>query len=266
MDKSLLQRREGWAGEPRFVMLETVREYAHARLQASEQAAAVRDSHLVFFLELAESIASQSNALDPAQLACLEQEHDNLRAAFQWALEREDAGSMARLTDALISFGDLHGHGREGLQWLEAVVARRRQLPARTQAALLTDYGGAVAYAGDYTRAQQIYEEAAAQWRALGDMAGLAWTTCLMGGNAEYREEYAQAEALWQEGLDLFRRSGSGDLQIAWALYGLGGAARLQGNVSRAAELLAESLALQRANDQAEPAWTLVRAGQVALL
>jgi tetratricopeptide (TPR) repeat protein len=148
------------------------------------------------------------------------------------------------------------------------VVARRQQLPVRAQAKLLTDYAGAVAYtAGNYARAQQIYEEAAALWRTLDDAGGLAWTTCLMGGNAEYREEYAQAEALWQEGLALFRRSGSGDMEIAWALYGLGGVARLQGDVSRAAEFLAESLALQRASDaKVDPAWTLVRAGQVAQL
>jgi hypothetical protein len=56
-------------------------------------------------------------------------------------------------------------------------------------------------------------------------------------------------------------------MEIAWALYGLGGVAWLQGNVSRAAELLAESLALQRAGDaKVDPAWTLVRAGQVAQL
>ena len=144
---------------------------------------------------------------------------------------------------------------------------RPSRSPARTQATLLTDYAGALAYTGDYVRAQQIYEEAAALWQALDDTGGLAWTTCLLGGIAQYREEYAQAEALWQEGLALFRRSGSGDMEIAWALYGLGGVAELQGNVSRAAELLAESLALQRAGDgKVDPAWTLVRAGQVALL
>ncbi len=207
--------------------------------------------------------------MEPAQLAQLEQEHDNLRAALRWTLAQEDARSMARLVEALLPFWDQHGHSREGLQWLAAIVARRQQLPPRAQAALLTDYAGAVAYTGDYARAQQIYEDAAAQWRSLDDAGGLAWILCLMGGNAQYREEYAQAAALWQEGLDLLRSSANGntggDMAIAWALYGLAGVTLQQGDLDKAADLLAESLALQRAGDaKADPAWTLVRAGQVA--
>lgn len=94
-----------------------------------------------------------------------------------------------------------------------------------------------------------------------------------MGGNAQYREEYAQAAVLWQEGLDLLRRSANGntegktggEMEIAWALYGVAGATLQQGDADKAAELLAESLALQRATGAtADPAWTLVSAGQVA--
>jgi len=136
IDKSLLQRTQGSAGEPRFVMLSTIREYAHAQLLASDEAAAIRDNHLAYYLQLAVGVTSQPNAMLPAQLAQLEQEHDNLRAALRWTLAQEDVHSMARLVEAMLPFWDQHGHSREGLQWLAAVVARRQQLPPRAQAAL----------------------------------------------------------------------------------------------------------------------------------
>lgn len=87
-------------------------------------------------------------------------------------------------------------------QWL---TNGARDLPAdqRTLQSTL-DYAGAVATSGDYARAQQIYEDAAL-WRRLDDPNGLAWILCLMGGNAQYREQCAQAAALWQEGLELLR-------------------------------------------------------------
>ena len=103
---------------------------------------------------------------------------------------------------------------------------------------------GAVATTGDYDRAQQIYEDAAALWRTLDDEG--AWRgciLCLMGGNAQCREEYAQAAVLWQEGLDLLRRSADGntegktggEMEIAWALYGVAGATLRQGDADKAA-------------------------------
>src|SRR5262249_22455091 len=91
VDKSLLKQIEAPNGEPRFTMLETLREYALERLAARGEEAALRARHAAYYLELAET--AQPN-LDTAEQAVwlerLEAEHDNLRAALTWSLEASD--------------------------------------------------------------------------------------------------------------------------------------------------------------------------------
>ena len=89
LDKSLLRQEEGPEGEPRFVMLETIHEYARERLEASGEAEETRRLHAEYFLALAEEAEPGLSGAD--QLACLERldaEHDNMRAALSWSLER----------------------------------------------------------------------------------------------------------------------------------------------------------------------------------
>src|SRR3712207_2332392 len=103
LDKSLLRQEEGPEGEPRFVMLETIHEYARERLEASSEAEDVRRLHAEYFLALAEAAEPELSGAD--QLACLERleaEHDNFRAALSWSLEKAPetalrlAGALAR--------------------------------------------------------------------------------------------------------------------------------------------------------------------------
>src|SRR5205823_8274374 len=117
-DKSLLQRMEQQAGlEPRFSMLETIREYALERLAASRETEAARRTHAAYFLRLAEE--AEQGMAGPQQavlLERLEQEHDNLREALEWALEKvTDERAAARreiglrLSAALKEFWMMHG-------------------------------------------------------------------------------------------------------------------------------------------------------------
>ncbi len=102
MEKSLLRQEEGAGGEARFVMLESVHEYAREKLEESEEAEQIRRVHAEYFLALAEEAEAELNG--PEQrlwVKRLEGEHDNMRASLSWLLERGKAELGVRLCAAL---------------------------------------------------------------------------------------------------------------------------------------------------------------------
>ena len=123
LDKSLLRQEEGAGGEPRFLMLETIHEFADEKLEGSWEAEAVRRSHAEYFLALAEGAEPMLwGAEDAAWLERLEQEHDNMRAALSWAIGHEEGELALRVGAALRWFWYMEGYYGEGRRWLEAAL------------------------------------------------------------------------------------------------------------------------------------------------
>ena len=123
LDKSLLQRTERDGGEPRFAMLETIREYGLEVLASGGEAQATRQAHAAYYLALAEQAEPELSG--PQQLTWFEQlerEHDNLRAALSWFQEQSSDGQSSelalRLCGALWQFWLIRGYVSEGRQWL----------------------------------------------------------------------------------------------------------------------------------------------------
>jgi len=119
LDKSLLRQEEGPNGEPRFVMLETVHEFAREKLEESAEAEEIKRVHAEYFLTLAEEAYPELK--DPNQfewLERLEAEHDNMRAALSWASERKEVEMVLRLGGALWLFWLARGYDSEGRRWL----------------------------------------------------------------------------------------------------------------------------------------------------
>jgi predicted ATPase len=111
LDKSLLRQEEGPEGEPRFVMLETIHEYARERLQDSGEAEEIGRAHIRYFLALAEEAAPELTGADHVSwMDRLEAEHDNFRAAISRSLEAGDAESALRMGGALWRFWNVRGH------------------------------------------------------------------------------------------------------------------------------------------------------------
>jgi len=124
VDKSLLRQEPGPGGEPRYLMLETVREFVLEQVEASGEAQEVRRRHAAFFVGLAE--AAEPKLRGREQLAWLEQldaEQANLRAALEWAIERGETETALRLAGTLHWFWYLRGHWNEGRSWLDRALA-----------------------------------------------------------------------------------------------------------------------------------------------
>src|SRR6185503_3509699 len=115
LDKSLLYQVEDPHGELRFMMLETIREYALERLGASGEATALRRAHAAFFLPLVETVAHSPWGTDTTVgFGQLEREHDNLHAVLHWALEQQHSELALRLASGLVYFWEAQGYLSEG--------------------------------------------------------------------------------------------------------------------------------------------------------
>src|SRR5215210_6575880 len=122
LDKSLLRQEEGAGGEPRFVMLETIHEFANVKLEESGEAEELRRLHAEYFLALSEEaepgLKGQEQEL---WLERLEPEHNNMRAALSWVIARGESELGLRLADALWRFWWMGGYFDEGRRWLEEI-------------------------------------------------------------------------------------------------------------------------------------------------
>ncbi|MDP9471741.1 MAG: hypothetical protein M3Q71_13940, partial [Chloroflexota bacterium] len=127
-DSSLLVQQQQADGEPRFSMLETVREYGLERLAAAGEEEEMRLRHAAWYLGMAEELwPALQRRLDPAlAISRLAPEHDNLRATLVWLDSAGDGEALLRLAGAIFLFWYVHGDLREGLSWLERADARGR--------------------------------------------------------------------------------------------------------------------------------------------
>lgn len=246
VEKSIL-RPDGANGEPRFGMLETIREYALERADQSGEMVALRRSHADYFLTLAEQAEPHLlRAGDSSWLRQLQEEHDNLRAALTWCLiDDGDVGIGVRIAAAVARFWHLRSYVSEGLRWIELALASRDETLVPAQAKALTSAGWLAHELGDLRRAAALFEQAADLYRRLEDRRGLALAIGDRGVIMEHQGEYQQAEVLIAESLDLYRQTGDQE-GVADRLRGLGSVACAQGDFARATVLLEENLALCR--------------------
>ena len=160
LDKSLIRQEEGPNGEPRFVMLETVHEFAREKLEDSAEAQEIKRIHAQYFLTLAEVAFPELRGPDQLEwLERLEAEHDNMRAALTWALERKEAEVALRLGGALWWFWWMRGHNSEGRRWLEEALAIEGRVLPEVRAMALAGAGELATSQGNLDRAKEVCEE-----------------------------------------------------------------------------------------------------------
>jgi predicted ATPase/DNA-binding SARP family transcriptional activator len=229
VEKSLVVAEENWERGARYRLLEPVRQYAWERLRMSGDAEPIGRRHAEFFLALAEEAELElSGPRQPEWLDRLETEHDNLRAALSWALEREvDLGP--RIAGALCRFWHTRGYLSEGRRYLEEAVTRRDVVPASVRAKALDGLGWIAEPQGDYERARVAYEESLELYRSSNDKGGVANTLGDLGSLALDRGDYGQATSLLEKSLTLHRELGNRE-EVIGVLNGLGVLASAKGD------------------------------------
>src|SRR5262249_17862827 len=261
-DKSLLQQAQGLDGEPRFAMLETIREYALERLEQNGEVESLRQAHLDYFLALAEQAEPELTGPRQAEwLERLERQHDNLRAALAWALEHGLVELGARLGGALWRFWFMRGDLSEGREELEAVLVYKEALPDIIRAKVVVGLATLANMQYDNANAQDLYEESLLMYQTLGDREGVAISLTGLGNVADDQGDQERATALFEESLALFRAAGN-KRSMDRVLNNLGNIAINQADYDRAARLFVECLELAQENgDQFSIARALLNIG-----
>jgi predicted ATPase/DNA-binding SARP family transcriptional activator/DNA-binding CsgD family transcriptional regulator len=174
-------------GTLRYRMLEPLRQYGQERLEEGDEAQRVRERHAGYYLALAEGADAQEvgrelNAARPvAWLKRMEGEHDNLRAALSWALDKNDesdgrhAAHELGLRLAVALWWFWHTHQIEGRRYLgKALSGKSDPTMTRWRALALEAAAGLALYQADYGASKDLMEEALAIYRELGNEEGIA--------------------------------------------------------------------------------------------
>ena len=200
VEKSLLRQSDG-----RFWMLETIREFAQEQLRDLGEEDAVARLHASYFLKLAQDSDPRMSGPDQAALLqMLEREHDNARAAFDWALENDVETTLA-LGNALQRLWYLHGYAREGLKRLDAALGRNEKAPSLIRARALRTAGTLAEACSEFSRARELLGQSITLLRGLHQPKELATSLNNLGAIAAHLGDYEAARRAYEESLELKR-------------------------------------------------------------
>jgi predicted ATPase/class 3 adenylate cyclase len=283
IDHSLLRRVEGGPGELRFLMLETIREYASERLESVEDLERTRRRHAEYVLAVAEEAEPHLMAEDQSVwLDRLEREHDNVRTALRWAIDTGDSEIGLRTAAAIWRFSQQRGHLSEARRWIEDLLelpgatppVRFRALSAagglaywqmdapgarvhyeqalniaremgdrRAQMEGLYNISFLSEIAGDFAGAARLLEESNAIAHEIGDREGMAQAQGSLGWLYMLTGDYDRSIAAEEASIEAFRETGN-RFQVIDALATLGQAYRLRGDHDLARAHYLETLSM----------------------
>jgi predicted ATPase/class 3 adenylate cyclase len=265
VDQSLVRLDEE-RDAPRFGMLETIREYAAEMLAAGPDANGVPARHAGAMLDLAQRAAPElSGAGQRDWLDRLEREHDNLRAALDWAVAKPEPKLAVGLAFALWRFWQQRGYLNEARARFDTLGAQGWTLEPVDRARFAEAFGGVAYWQSDQPVAARWYDEALEIWRGMGDKREIANALynrayadiiVVMGGRT-LDDDLAAAHAMLTEALALYREIGDkgGEGNVVW---GLGSLYYFTADAVEAEAWYRQSLELHRtAGDRTMEAWSL---------
>jgi predicted ATPase/DNA-binding NarL/FixJ family response regulator len=247
VEKSLVVAESAKGGGVRYRLLEPVRQYAQEKLEEDSESEEVRRRHGGYFFALAEEAEPRLQGPEDAEwLEGLEEEHDNMRAALSWALERGEVELALRLGGALGSFWHAHGHMGEGRMWLEAALANDGRSSVATRIKALKALFWLAFDQWDHDRAKAIAQEAMElSAEAEIDSSLAASLRIMLAGPAWVGGDYERGKELLDESLAISRKADD-KVMIAEALFQLAGTVWGPGDTAGAKEIYEEGIALCR--------------------
>jgi predicted ATPase len=246
LDKSLLRRRDSDLA-PRYLMLETIREYAEEQLEAAEEASALQRRHAEFFLGLAEQAEPEMWGLQQRiWFDRLDSEHDNLRVALTATLEANEPDMATRLAAALEPFWETRGHVGEGWGYLRQVLAAETGVLKVSRAKALFAADRLAQITSRHKEERPLLEEAVTLFAEAGEQRGHIFSLSHLGIVLDRLGEPEEARRRHEEAVSLAQSLDDRWL-LAMALNNMSGTLMEQGNYAAARPLAEESLALRRA-------------------
>jgi predicted ATPase/class 3 adenylate cyclase/DNA-binding XRE family transcriptional regulator len=267
VDKSLVRQSAGPDGEPRFSMLETIREFALEQLGAAD-AAEARARHAAAMCILAE-LASPNlrGARASTWLRLLEEDHANLQAALGSCAERDDTGTIARICTAMWWFWWQRSYWREAQHWITYALPAAESLPdgQRLAARLRCALGWMETRLSDFVAAEALLLASRDAFRECGDLQGQGLALGGLGLVAQGQSNDRRMLEYMQAALQCFRAVGD-QAGIAFALNWSGYARNLLGDLAAAEADARSSLAAARAiGELSEEADALQMSGVIAI-
>jgi predicted ATPase/DNA-binding CsgD family transcriptional regulator len=205
---SLLQRQSQPGSEPRYLMLETLREFGLEQLEAARETDEIRRQHAAYFLAFSEQ--GYPNHFGPftdidLRLQQIEDEQPNLRAALTFMADAGDADGVLHLAGALALFWLRRGHLREGRRWLEWALAHTAEAQTDARGRALVGLGSLRWAQREHEQAAPLARAAVAIAEAIDDQEIVAHAIHLLGLIAEAQQVWDEAESLFVHALARWR-------------------------------------------------------------
>jgi predicted ATPase/DNA-binding winged helix-turn-helix (wHTH) protein/Flp pilus assembly protein TadD len=266
LDKNLVERANSHESEPRFTMLETIREYALERLASSGEESRTRRSHAAYCLVIAEE---GNPELDPIArtewLAQCDLEIDNFRSALDWLVQNIQIEWALRLSMALFRFWDMRDHFLEGRTRLETLLRLTKVGYVKERGRICTFLGALATSQGDYEAADVFLKQSLSFYRELNDYWGIAASLNALAVATRDRGNFDEAEDYFAQSLACWRRLPDRS-SIARCLHNLANAAKMRGDFARAATALTEATSIfDEIGDSSGAAWSINQSGDLEL-
>ncbi|MGI8828045.1 MAG: ATP-binding protein [Chloroflexota bacterium] len=269
VEQSLVRLDERDDAEPRFRMLETVREYAHEQLAARNEVEQLANAHARYYALLVEDVEPQLTG--PGQTAGmerLEHEHSNVRAGLLWSSQDGDVEVGFRIASALWRFWLVRSYPAEGRRWFDSLfaaeAARGHPVSLELRAKALSRACILLIEQGDYDVATEAAEQALAAFEQLGNVRGVAVTYSHLANVAKYQSNLERSRVLHERALTYFQEADD-RVSAGATLNNLGTLAQERGDYRQALTLHEESLKIKRElGDKRGTAVSLVNMGEAA--
>jgi predicted ATPase/DNA-binding CsgD family transcriptional regulator len=245
VDKSLILRAEGTNGEPRFRMLEVIREFGLAKLREVDAEGEIRRRFVAYYMQIAEeSDARLIGEHQIEQLALLDAEIGNLRAALFFATGNDASLHVdaLRIASGLWRYWLTRGHLSEGLAWLRQALSLPTEMPPTLKAEALNNQGNLCMEMGSFDDARALYEQSRVLFERIGDNDGTANEMNNIGLIALIQGRYDEARAVLNDSLKIRQDR----LALPATLSNLGDIALFEDDLEAAERYHMEALDIRR--------------------